>query len=144
MNFNSLVLRIQETNDYLQQKAVKAVNTHITLINWLTGFYIGEFEQNGSDRAEYGVRLLEKITKNITIRGLSEPELSRCRQFYATYPQFLGLLTQELQNEENKYYSTIFQNISYTHFTELIKIDAATKRRFYELFVLKTQPTVKK
>jgi predicted nuclease of restriction endonuclease-like (RecB) superfamily len=168
MNFNSLVLRIQETNDYLQQQAVKAVNTHITLRNWLTGFYIVEFEQNGSDRAEYGVRLLEKIAKNITIRGLSAPELSRCRQFYATYPQFFGLLTQEfksmlpirflsenldnpilgsvtqeLQNEQNKYCSTIFQHISYTHFTELIKIDDATKRRFYELLVLKTQPTVK-
>lgn len=98
MNFNSLVLRIQETNDYLQQKAVKAVNTHITLRNWLTGFYIVEFEQNGSDRAEYGVRLLEKIAKNIAIRGLSAPELSRCRQFYAIYPQFFGLLTQEFKS----------------------------------------------
>jgi predicted nuclease of restriction endonuclease-like (RecB) superfamily len=168
MNFDSLVLRIQETNDYLQQKAVKAVNTHITIRNWLTGFYIIEFEQKGTDRAEYGVRLLEKIAKNINIRGLSAPELSRCRQFYATYPQILGLLTQEfksmlpsrfslgnidnsilgavtqeLQHEEFKYCSTIFQNISYTHFSELIKIDDATKRQFYELLILKTQPTVK-
>jgi predicted nuclease of restriction endonuclease-like (RecB) superfamily len=55
----------------------------------------------------------------------------------------LGLSTQELKREEIQYVSTIFQNISYTHFTELIKIDDATKRRFYELLILKTQPSVK-
>jgi predicted nuclease of restriction endonuclease-like (RecB) superfamily len=42
-----------------------------------------------------------------------------------------------------KHSSTIFQNISYTHFTELIKIDDSSKRYFYELLILKTQPSVK-
>lgn len=139
MNFEKLVSRIQQTDDFLQQRAVKAVNTNLTLRNWLTGFYIVEFEQNGSDRAEYGVKLLENIAKNISIKGLTAPELSRCRQFYNTYPQILwlitqefnnilptdflpnitdesilGSLTQELENERMKHSSTIFQNISYT------------------------------
>lgn len=168
MNFEKLVNRIQQTNDFLQQRAVKAVNTNLTFRNWLTGFYIIEFEQNGSDRAEYGVELLTNIAKNITIKGLTAPELSRCRQFYKVYPQILGLITQEFnnllpadflpkianelilgsitqesQNEDLKHSSTIFQNISYTHFTELIKIDDRTKRHFYELMILKTQPSVK-
>lgn len=168
MNFEKLVLRIQETNNFLQQNAVKAVNTHLTIRNWLTGFYIVEFEQNGNDRANYGTKLLETISKNINIKGLTSPELSRCRQFYKSYPQILGLITQELKNmlpsnfltenveksilgsatqelpnEGLKHNSTIFQNISYTHFTELIKIEDSTKRRFYELLILKTQPSVK-
>lgn len=168
MNFEKLVTRIQQTNDFLQQSAVKAVNTHLTFRNWLTGFYIVEFEQNGSDRAKYGTKLLETIAQNISIKGLTAPELSRCRQFYNAYPQILGLITQEfknvlpadflpenaeksifglptqeLQNEDLKHVSTVFQNISYTHFTELIKIDDSTKRRFYELLILKTQPSVK-
>ncbi|MFY7943668.1 MAG: PDDEXK nuclease domain-containing protein [Crocinitomicaceae bacterium] len=168
MNFEKLVNHIQQTNDFLQQRAVKAVNTNLTIRNWLTGFYIVEFEQNGSDRAEYGVELLTNIAKNITIKGLTAPELSRCRQFYKVYPQILGLITQEFnnllpadflskianesilgsttqesQNEELKHNYIIFQNISYTHFTELIKIDDRTKRHFYELMILKTQPSVK-
>jgi len=168
MNFEKLVLRIQQTSDFLQQSTVKAVNTHLTLRNWLTGFYIVEFEQNGSDRAEYGAKLLENIAKNIGIKGLTAPELSRCRQFYNTYPQIFGLITQEfknmlpanflpenteksilgsatqeLQNEDIKHISTIFQSISYTHFTELIKIEDTTKRHFYELLILKTQASVK-
>ncbi|GAA4311184.1 PDDEXK nuclease domain-containing protein [Compostibacter hankyongensis] len=176
MNFKKLAFRVRQANEFLQQNAVKAVNIHITLRNWLTGFYIVEFEQNGSDRAEYGTKLLEKLAKNIRIKGLSAPELSRCRQFYHAYPQIFGLITQkfktmlpvdfledvmlvnspnqilgsatqELQNNDTKedleHISNIFQFVSYTHFTELIKIDDSTKRRFYELLILKTQPTVR-
>lgn len=135
-----------------------------------------EFEQNGSDRAEYGTKLLENLAKNISIKGLSAPELSRCRQFYHAYPQIFGLITQkfktmlpvdfledimlgnspkqilgsatqELQNNSKdndlEYISNVFQSVSYTHFTELIKIEDPTKRRFYELLILKTQSTVK-
>ncbi|MDF2518796.1 MAG: hypothetical protein K0R59_4092 [Sphingobacterium sp.] len=39
MNFEKLAFCIQQTNELLQQNAVKAVNIHITLRNWLTGFY---------------------------------------------------------------------------------------------------------
>jgi hypothetical protein len=98
MNFENLVIRIQETNDFLEQNAVKAVNTYLTLRNWLTGFNIVEFEQNGSDSAEYGAKLLENIAKNIGVKGLTPPELSRCRQFYNCYPQILGLIPQEFKN----------------------------------------------
>lgn len=168
MNFEKLVVHIQQINDFLTQRAVKAVNRQLTIRNWLIGFYIIEFEQNGSDRAKYGAKLLETISHNISIKGLTSTELSRCRQFYNTYPQIYGLITQEFKNvfpydflNENsektilgsatqelqldnlKHMSTIFQNISYTHFTELIKIDDKTKRYFYELLILKTQPTVK-
>jgi predicted nuclease of restriction endonuclease-like (RecB) superfamily len=176
MNFEKLAFRIQQANEFLQQNAVKAVNMHITLRNWLTGFYIVEFEQSGSDRAEYGAKLLENLAKNICIRGLSAPELSRCRQFYHSYPQIFGLLTQKFKNlvpadflkdfdlenipapilgsatqklqtayrkEDLEHASDVFQSVSYSHFTELIKIEDRTKRHFYELLILKTQPTVK-
>lgn len=60
--------------------------------------------------------------------------------------QILGSATQKLQtsNDRNlQYISDLFQSISYTHFTELIKIDDISKRKFYELLILKTQPSVK-
>ncbi|HOG20875.1 MAG TPA: hypothetical protein PKW37_10590, partial [Salinivirgaceae bacterium] len=61
-------------------------------------FLHSRIEQNGSDRAKYGTKLLENIAENIKIKGLTAPELSRCRQFYNTYPQILGLITQEFKN----------------------------------------------
>lgn len=85
MNFQSLVASIHNTNRYLQQQSIKAVNIHITLRNWLVGFYIVEFEQKGEDRASYGSQLLHNLAAILQIKGLTAPELSRCRQFYHTY-----------------------------------------------------------
>ncbi|MDD2636004.1 MAG: hypothetical protein PHW82_10950 [Bacteroidales bacterium] len=61
MDFNNLVNNIQGTHNYLQAVAVKAINTPMTVRNWLFGYYIVEFEQNGEDRATYGENLLKDI-----------------------------------------------------------------------------------
>ena len=47
MNFEQLANIITDTHQQLQQSAVKAVNQCQTVRNWLMGFYIVEFEQNG-------------------------------------------------------------------------------------------------
>ena len=47
MNFEQLATIIADTHQRLQQSAVKAVNQCQTMRNWLIGFYIVEFEQNG-------------------------------------------------------------------------------------------------
>ena len=64
-NFHSLVETIQQTHHALQAQAVRAVNMGLTLRNWLIGFYIVEFEQKGEDRAEYGDKLLLKLSQKI-------------------------------------------------------------------------------
>lgn len=179
MTFEKLVEDIQNTSDFLQTKATKAVNIHITVRNWITGCFIVEFEQNGSERAIYGSNLLQNLADKINIKGLTAPELSRCRQFYKAYPQILGLITQEfnsfipakiqpfieeINNQKdtsgifvsktqeytlaeihsiNSHLINLLTNISYTHIVELIKIDELTKRKFYELLILKTTLSVK-
>ena len=35
----------------------------MTLRNWAIGYYIVEYEQDGSDRAEYGSHLLKNLEK---------------------------------------------------------------------------------
>lgn len=87
-SFNSLVSSIQQLHRQLQQSAVNAVNQMLTIRNWLIGYYIVEFEQNGKDRAEYGKSLLKSISENLThIKGLDERSLRRFRLFYLYYPQ---------------------------------------------------------
>jgi len=181
MNFDTLVSEIHHATNHFRQNAIKAVNINLTLRNWIVGFYIVEFEQNGEDRAIYGSQLLQKLAVTIDVKGLTAPELSRCRQFYSSYPQILGTVTQEfnsivsasilgmlsqklqlnqndekesiivskmltgeLEIRENKaYLETLLVTTSYSHFVELIKIDDLTKRKFYELLILKTTPSVK-
>ncbi len=95
-DFKQLIAVIDQTHRSLQQQAASAVNQALTIRNWLIGYYIVEFEQKGEDRAKYGKKLLINIADNISIKGLSAPELSRCRQFFRVYPQIFGTLSQKL------------------------------------------------
>ena len=95
-DFKRLVTIIEQTHQHLQTQAVNAVNQALTIRNWLIGCYIVEFEQKGEDRAKYGSKLIANLAKRISIKGLTAPELSRCRQFFQVYPQIFGSVTQKL------------------------------------------------
>lgn len=97
MNFKILVNTIRETHSTLQQSALKSVNKHLTIRNWLVGFYIVEFEQKGEDRAKYGEKLLDQLAESINIKGLGARNLKLFRQFYFVYPQIVHSLTAQLQ-----------------------------------------------
>src|ERR1700683_240338 len=93
MKFDLLVQNIQDTHIALQQSAVKAINRHITIRNWLIGLYIVEYEQKGEDRAKYGDRLLIEIANRIEIKGVGDTMLKLFRRFYLAYPQILQSLS---------------------------------------------------
>lgn len=87
MNINSLQSRITEIDHSLGQAASKAVNTLLTARNWLIGYHIVEYEQDGQDRATYGDSLTKELAKRLDSKGLSARNLWLFRQFYLTYPQ---------------------------------------------------------
>lgn len=92
-NFSSLVSSIQQLHAQLQQSAVNAVNQMLTIRNWLIGYYIVEFEQNGKDRADYGNHLIESIADELShIKGIDKRSLFRFRQFYLLYPQLASAI----------------------------------------------------
>lgn len=82
MNFEQLATIIADTHQRLQQSAVKAVNQCQTMRNWLIGFYIVEFEQNGEDRAKYGEFLLKNLEQKVNLKGLNITLFKRSRVFY--------------------------------------------------------------
>ncbi len=71
MNFSELKQGIQTLSESFRQNAALSVNTHLTVRNWLIGFYIVEFEQNGEDRAKYGAKLLQNLADGFDEYGLS-------------------------------------------------------------------------
>jgi hypothetical protein len=60
-DFGQLTSQISFAHEYLQKRGVGAVNVYLTIRNWLIGYYIVEYEQNGSDRAKYGTNLLKQL-----------------------------------------------------------------------------------
>jgi len=89
MNYQQLHDLFKETHRELQQRASRSVDTSLVIRNWLFGWYIVEFEQGGSDRAEYGTILLKKIAVQLKIKGCSERSLALCCKFYLTYSGIL-------------------------------------------------------
>jgi len=132
MKFDELVHLIKETDDFLKQKAYIAINQSLTIKNWLTGFYIVEFEQNGEDHAKYGEQLLKNIAnelKNKQVKGYSFTNILLCRQFYKMYP-FIG---QIIQNQNNIIYQSAtdkFENSSiYQSATDKFKTKQSTENQ---------------
>src|SRR5437764_1033647 len=99
MKFADLVKRILEPHERFYREATKAVNTALTIRNWVIGFSICEFQLKGQERAAYGDRLFEKLSDQLANKGMQridERELRRFRQFYLTYPQIRESLTPKL------------------------------------------------
>ena len=90
MNFESLVNHISQVQDVLQAQAAHAVNLSLTARNWLVGYYIVEYEQQGEDRAKYGDNLINRLANEINLKGFEPRRLREYRQIYIVYPS-LGL-----------------------------------------------------
>lgn len=88
-SFELLTQNIQTVNHALQQSAANAINKHVTCRNWLIGYYIVHYEQNGSDRANYGERLLKTLAERLKEDSFSYRNLQLYRQFYQTYTRLL-------------------------------------------------------
>lgn len=86
MDFPQLTSNILVTHNALQNNAMRAINQNITARNWLVGYWIVEFEQNGEDRAKYGERLLSELANATKIKGMGKSMLNLCRLFYKIYP----------------------------------------------------------
>ena len=173
LNFDQLIDNVYQTHCQLQLNAKKVVNINLTIRNWLVGYYIVEFEQNGEDRAEYGTNLIGELASKLKTKGLkgfSVSALKNHRTFYLLYPQisqsvinFLGeeksqSVTGELQKQlpipirgslttDLQEYpissETLLSQLSFTHFIELIKFDDPLERLFYEVETIKNNWSVR-
>ena len=67
------------------------------------------------------------------------------QEFQSLDTNILRTPSAKSQNNDNMlvaYHKKAIQRISYSHFVELLKIKDPTQRQFYELLILKTQPSV--
>ena len=87
MILDHLINSIQSINTGLRDAAAKAINKCVTARNWLIGYYIVNYEQNGEDRAEYGERILQSLAERLDDEGLSYRNLKLYRQFYLAFPE---------------------------------------------------------
>jgi predicted nuclease of restriction endonuclease-like (RecB) superfamily len=85
-NISQLITTIHDVHSELQASAANAINKALTVRNWLIGYYIVEYEQNGEDRAEYGDKVIDTLALRLNqIKGIDRRSLFRFRLFYILY-----------------------------------------------------------
>lgn len=107
LNISSLPV----TNDFIKdikliinearKQTYKSINSIMVQAYWLIGRRIVIQEQNGEKRAEYGTKLIENLSKQLSdsfCNGMSVAQLWNCRQFYTVFPdsEILYTLCREL------------------------------------------------
>ena len=101
MTFDRLIDSINETHRQLSRQAKLAVNTSLTVRNWLIGLYIAEYQLHGADRAVYGDKLLPKLSaslKTLGVSGTGRRQLYNYLSFYRTYPEIVRSATAQLHH----------------------------------------------
>ncbi|MBU4501280.1 MAG: DUF1016 family protein [Nanoarchaeota archaeon] len=105
-------------------KAYKAVDNIKVQTYWQIGERIAREELKHKNRADYGRRVIENLAKDL---GLSKRTLYEIAQFYDTYPIV----------------RTVSAQLSWSHYTTLIKINSKPKRDFYESISLQNSWSVR-
>lgn len=156
-SFDHLSQLVEQEHNSAYSTTLKAINRFATIRNYVIGFYIVEYEQNGSDRAKYGDRLLKRLAEKVNKRGINETLLTNCRKFYTMYPQIqvyltgqkcatashkleispiasekLGKISPTASEELVTPAEVLIGNLSFSHIVEILTVDDPLARYFYE------------
>lgn len=137
-----------------RRAAARSVNALITATYWEIGRRVVEFEQGGQDRSQYGSRLLERLSADLTAkfgRGFSYVNLTQMRRFYLAWPsgQILQTPSEEFAEpfEKDQSATDVSPSIEITaplahlairfplpwsHYVLLLKVEKSEARKFYE------------
>lgn len=117
-NYHKLLNSIDSIWTTARRRAAEAINTQLLDANWETGRHIVEFEQKGNHRAEYGKQLINRLSKDLTLRrgkGFSRSNLIYMRKLYLCFPKS----------------ETLSHLLTWSHYFELLKCDDPLELKFY-------------
>ena len=155
MDFEELIALCRDTHEEIARRTVRIADTWLAARNWLLGWYIVEFEQNGSDRATYGAGLLDRLSEELG-KGFSVRSLRQFRAFYLSRkaigtPPSGSLLSLSVNPADRQ--SMIRQTLSaelldaltlgWSHYVALLTIDSPDERSFYEIEAAANQWSVR-
>ena len=114
-NFDALVDLCQQTHEELHSRALRSVDIAMVTRNWLIGWYLVEYEQNGADRAKYGSKFITNLSqqlKRVGIKGISTTQLKLFRSFYLQYRGIRQTLSDKSVKQLSSSSSKIGQTVS--------------------------------
>jgi len=137
---------------YARGLAVKQVNLIQLMTYYSIGRWIVEEQQEGSSRAKYGQQVINNLSEKLLNefgRGFSGDTLKNARKFYLTYKERISETVFSLFAIEKS--ETVFSllnkdfplQLSWSHYLQLMRIENADERNFYEIEAAKSNWSVR-
>lgn len=129
-NYGKLLSNIGALLEEGRKKAVKQVNNIVVNTYWSIGEKIVEFEQEGKEKADYGSKLLSRLSKDLKSeygRGFSQSNVYLMRLFYLRYSKF----------------QTVSGKLNWSHYVEILSVSEELARNFYEKQCIKENWSVR-
>lgn len=145
--YDQVLGEVVQLLEQARRASARAVNAFITTTYWDVGRRIVEFEQGGKERSQYGVKLLERLSADLTAkfgRGFSYVNLTQMRRFYLAWPPLQILQTpseefaetpQPLGEESEIALRNLTERfpLPWSHYVLLLKVEKREARAFYEI-----------
>lgn len=119
-NENRLFTEISQLIEEARRTVGTTINVGMTMMYWNIGRLINE-EVLQNERAEYGKAIVTTLSKLLTEeygRGYSNSALTRMCQYQKVFPHI-------------QIVATLSQQLSWSHFVEIIPLSTALEREFY-------------
>ncbi|MBQ7061677.1 MAG: DUF1016 family protein [Bacteroidales bacterium] len=118
---DNYVADIRHILELSRRQVYRNINVVMVQTYWMIGYRIVMQEQKGKERAEYGSRLIEKLSRELSDSfsgGISEAQLWNFRQFYNTFPDV------EILN-------TLCRELSWSHIRLIMRLPNEDERLYY-------------
>lgn len=117
---NDVCSIIESARDY----AYQSVNIALVERNWFIGYRIAEEELKGENRADYGIEIIKKLSKELQEeygKGFDYRNLYYYLKFYKMFPNILNTMCSKS--------NTL---LSWSHYRTLLQVEDEKARKWYE------------
>lgn len=117
---NNLFLELKDLIEKTKSGIIHTANSALVILHWKIGERI-QTEILKNERAEYGEQICATVSHKLSQqygKGFSRPAITRMINFYQKFPDF-------------EIVATLSQQLSWSHFIELIPLQPNIKRDFY-------------
>jgi len=129
-DYDTLISSIGTVLEKSRKHVYSQINQILVKTYWEVGKKIVEFEQKGKEKAEYGSKLLDNLSKDLKLRygkGFSRSNIIYMRLFYIKYSKS----------------ETLSHQLNWSHYFELLKVEDDLERSFYEKQCIKENWSVR-
>ena len=116
--YHSLLHSVATLLTQAKGNAYRHINQVLVETYWNIGKQVVEYEQGGEAKAQYGSKLLDNLSRDLTVycgKGFSRDNLERMRKFYLSFPNS----------------ATLSRKLSWSHYLLILRVENALARKFY-------------